>query len=275
MQKNILITGCSSGIGYCCATGLAKRGWRVLASCRRPEDVERLQQQGLECLQIDVADSASLRRGAEAALALCDGRLDALFNNAGYGQPGAAEDISREVLRAQFETNLFGAWELTNLLLPAMRAQGHGRVLFNSSILGFAAMGYRGPYNASKYAMEGLCDTLRLELAGSGIAVALIEPGPIESRFRANALAQFLANVEREHSAHRAAYQTQLQRLEKVGHAAPFTLPPEAVLDAVWRALNARHPAARYRVTLPTKLFWYLKRCLPTAWLDALLRRAA
>ena len=126
MQKNILITGCSSGIGYCCATGLAKRGWRVLASCRRPEDVERLQQQGLECLQIDVADSASLRRGAEAALALCDGRLDALFNNAGYGQPGAAEDISREVLRAQFETNLFGAWELTNLLLPAMRAQGHG-----------------------------------------------------------------------------------------------------------------------------------------------------
>jgi NAD(P)-dependent dehydrogenase (short-subunit alcohol dehydrogenase family) len=275
MQKNILITGCSSGIGYCCAKGLAARGWRVLASCRSAEDVARLQQEGLECLQIDMADSASVQAGAQAALALCSGRIDALFNNAGYGQPGAAEDIRREVMRAQFETNLFGAWELTNALLPAMRQHGHGRILFNSSILGFAAMRYRGPYNASKYAMEGLCDTLRLELAGSGIAVSLIEPGPIESRFRPNALAQFVANVEREHSAHQQAYQQQLQRLQKEGHAAPFTLQPEAVLDAVWRALTVRRPAARYRVTMPTKLFWYLKRCLPTAWLDALLRRAA
>lgn len=275
MQKTILITGCSSGIGYCCAKGLAARGWRVLASCRHPEDVARLQQEGLECLQIDVADADSVRRGAEAALAWCDGRLDALFNNAGYGQPGAAEDISREAMRAQFETNLFGAWELANALLPAMRRQGQGRILFNSSVLGFAAMRYRGPYNASKYAMEGLCDTLRLELAGSGISVSLIQPGPIESRFRANALAKFLANVEREHSVHRDAYQLQLQRLQKVGHAAPFTLPPEAVLEAVWRALTAHKPAARYRVTTPTKLFWYLKRWLPTAWLDALLLRAA
>lgn len=273
MQKTILITGCSSGIGYCCAKGLAHRGWRVIASCRRPEDVLRLQQEGLECLQIDVADADSLRRGAEAALALCDGRLDALFNNAGYGQPGAAEDIGRAAMRSQFETNLFGAWELTNLLLPAMRRAGQGRVLFNSSILGFAAMRYRAAYNASKYAMEGLCDSLRLELAGSGVSVSLIEPGPIESRFRPNALQMFLANVDYQNSAHSEAYQQQLARLNKTGHAAPFTLPAEAVLAAVCQALESPRPSARYRVTKPTRVFWYLKRLLPTRWLDWVLLR--
>jgi NAD(P)-dependent dehydrogenase (short-subunit alcohol dehydrogenase family) len=275
MPKNILITGCSSGIGLCCARELAARGWRVIASCRAMDDVERLRSEGFECLQIDVADSASVQQGARDALALCDGRLDALFNNAGYGQTGAAEDIRREVMRAQFETNLFGAWELTNAVLPAMRQQGHGRVLFNSSILGFAAMRYRSPYNASKYAMEGLCDTLRLELIDTGIRVSLIEPGPIESRFRPNALQKFLANIDHENSVHREAYQRQLERLNKVGHAAPFTLPAEAVFAALWRALNARRPAARYRVTTPTRVAWYLKRCLPTRWLDAVLLRCA
>lgn len=273
MQKSILITGCSSGIGYDCAMSLHARGWRVVASCRRPEDVARLTAEGLTCLQIDVADDASLRAGWAAALEITGGRLDALFNNAGYGQPGAAEDIGRDALRAQFETNLFGGWQLANLALPVMRAQGAGRILFNSSILGFAAMRYRAAYNASKYAIEGLCDTLRQELAGSGIDVVLIEPGPIRSRFRDNALEHFLAHIDVEGSAHRAAYQGQLARLRKVGAAAPFTLGPEAVTAAVWRALTAKRPAARYRVTFPTKLFWVLKRLLPTAWLDWVSRR--
>jgi NAD(P)-dependent dehydrogenase (short-subunit alcohol dehydrogenase family) len=272
-KKTILITGCSSGIGYDCAHALARRGWRVIASCRREDDVAKLNAEGFECLQIDVADPASVQAGAEAALALTDGRLDALFNNAGYGQPGAGEDISRAAMRAQFETNLFGPWQLTNLLLPAMRRQGSGRILFNSSILGFAAMRYRAAYNASKFAMEGLCDTLRHELWGSGVEVVLIEPGPIRSRFRDNALAHFLANVDVEQSAHRNAYRGQLDRLRKVGPAAPFTLGPDAVADAVWRALTAARPAARYRVTVPTRLFWFLKRLLPTRAFDWLLRR--
>lgn len=274
MSKTILITGCSSGIGLCCARGLAARGWRVLASCRRDEDAARLRADGLECLTIDVADAESVRRGAEAVLALTGGRLDALFNNAGYGQPGAAEDLGRDALRAQFETNLLGPWDLTRRLLPAMRAQGGGRVVFNSSVLGFAAMRYRGAYNASKYAIEGLCDTMRLEMAGSGIAVVLLEPGPIASRFRANALTHFLANVDPEASAHRAAYRAELARLQKQGAAAPFTLPPEAVLAALVRALEARRPAARYRITVPTRVFWVLKRLLPTAALDWVLGRA-
>ncbi|MDC7715458.1 SDR family oxidoreductase [Vogesella sp. LYT5W] len=273
--KSILITGCSSGIGLAVAQGLAAKGWRVFASARKAEDVSRLQQLGLEALPLDVDDSASIHAAVAEVLRRTGGTLDALFNNAGYGQPGAAEDVPRHAMRAQFETNLFGAWELLNAVLPVMRRQGHGRVLFNSSVLGFAAMKYRGAYNASKYAMEGLCDTLRLELAGSGIHVSLIEPGPIESRFRPNALARFLANIDIAHSAHRASYEKQLQRLKKEGHAAPFTLPATAVLAKVERALLAARPAARYRVTFPTHLFWWLKRLLPTRWLDAVLARVA
>jgi len=275
-QKNILITGCSSGIGLDVARGLQQQGWRVFASARRAEDVARLQADGFaDALLLDVDDSASIRQALDEVLRRSGGRLEALFNNAGYGQPGAAEDISRPAMRAQFETNLFGAWELTNAVLPVMRRQGGGRILFNSSVLGFAAMKYRGAYNASKYAMEGLCDTLRLELAGTGIHVSLIEPGPIESRFRPNALQKFLANVDIEASAHRDSYQKQLARLKKEGHAAPFTLPGTAVLAVVEKALASPRPAARYRVTTPTKVFWYLKRLLPTRWLDWVLNKAA
>ncbi|MCW3479123.1 SDR family oxidoreductase [Neisseriaceae bacterium JH1-16] len=274
-QQTILITGCSSGIGECVARGLAQRGWRVFATCRKPADVERLAAAGLEALQLDVDDSASIDAALAEVLARTGGRLDALFNNAGFGQPGAAEDIPRAAMRAQFETNLFGAWELTNKVLPVMRAQGHGRIIFNSSILGFAAIKWRGAYNASKYAMEGLCDTLRQELFGSGIHVSLIEPGPIRSRFRPNALEKFLANVDLEHSVHRELYQKQLARLKKEGDAAPFTLGPEACLAVCIKALKSTRPRARYRVTTPTKVFWYLKRLLPSLVLDAVLRRAA
>ncbi|NDV12654.1 SDR family oxidoreductase [Crenobacter caeni] len=274
-MKTILISGCSSGIGYAVAHGLKNEGWRVFATCRKSEDVARLVAEGLEALRLDVDDNESIHACVTEVLERTGGRLDALFNNAGFGQPGACEDITRDALRAQFETNLFGAWALCAAVLPAMRKQGHGRILFNSSVLGFAAMKWRGAYNASKYAMEGLCDTLRLELDGSGVFVSLIEPGPIVSRFRPNALAKFLANVDIEMSVHRAAYEAQLARLQKPGPAAPFTLPESAVLDSVRRALAARRPAARYRVTVPTHLFWYLKRVLPTRWLDALLSRAA
>ena len=167
--KTILITGCSSGIGYITAIELKKRGYQVIASARKTEDVERLQQQGFSTVQLDLADSTSIHRAVEQVLELTGGKLDALFNNGAFGQPGAVEDLSREVLRFQFETNLFGTHELTNLLIPVMRKQGHGRIIYNSSVLGLVAMTYRGAYNASKFALEGLADTLRLELYGSNI----------------------------------------------------------------------------------------------------------
>lgn len=270
-SRVILITGCSSGIGLYVAQGLQQRGYRVFATARKAADVSRLQAHGLESVRLDLADSGSIREALAEVLERSGGRLLALFNNGAYGQPGAVEDLRREVLREQFETNLFGTVELTNRVIPVMRAQGQGRIIMNSSVLGLVALPYRGAYNASKFALEGLTDTLRLELAGSGIYVSLIEPGPIESRFRANAHAAFQRNIDGAHSVHRAKYQAMERRLAKPGPAAPFTLPPEAVLRKVVQALESRRPRPRYYVTFPTHLFATLKRILPHAMLDRVL----
>jgi NAD(P)-dependent dehydrogenase (short-subunit alcohol dehydrogenase family) len=269
--RNILITGCSSGIGHCVAEGLKSRGYRVIASARKAEDVERLEAEGFDALQLDLDQSDSIEKAVEQTLALCEDGLYALFNNGAYGQPGAVEDLSRETLRKQFETNLFGWHELTCKLIPHMRQQGEGRIIQNSSILGFMTLPYRGAYVASKFALEGLTDTLRLELRGSGIQVSLIEPGPIESCFRANALEQWQKNIDAENSFHNPFYQAMLARLEKVGPAAPFTLPPEAVLKKVVHALENPRPKPRYYVTFPTYLFGFLRRILSSRTMDRVL----
>jgi NAD(P)-dependent dehydrogenase (short-subunit alcohol dehydrogenase family) len=268
---SILITGCSSGIGLACAQGLAARNWRVIASARRPEDVDRLTDQGLTSVQLDLDDPASIRAAVARTLDLTGGILDALFNNGAYGQPGAVEDLSRETLRAQLETNLLGWHELTCSVIPIMRRQGHGRIVQNSSILGFIPLPYRGAYVASKYALEGLSDTLRLELRGSGIHVSLIQPGPILSRFRENARAVFKARIDSEQSVHREAYRRAEARLTQAGAVQPFTLPPEAVLKALIHALESPRPRARYPVTLPTRLFAILTRLLPDRALDGII----
>ena len=271
--KTILITGCSSGIGYTTALALKQRGHKVIATARKPEDVSRLQQQGFTAIQLDLADSNSIKSAVSLAVKLTDGKIDALFNNGAFGQPGAVEDLTREVLRFQFETNLFGTHELTNLILPLMRKQGQGRIIYNSSILGLVAMTYRGAYNASKFALEGLADTLRLELHGTNIHISLIEPGPILSDFRKNAFALYQKNIDPAHSYHKQTYKVMEARLQKEGAAAPFTLPAEAVAKKVIHALEASRPNLRYYVTFPTYLFGFLKRILPVSWLDALLRK--
>lgn len=271
--QTILITGCSIGIGYTTAKVLREQGHRVIASARKKEDVQRLTGEGFETLQLDLAVSGSIRRAVDGLIELTGGRVDALFNNGAFGQPGAVEDLSRNVLREQFETNLFGTHELTNLVIPLMRRQGHGVIIYNSSVLGFVAMPYRGAYNASKFALEGLADTLRLELHGSNIDIVLIEPGPILSAFRKNAYALFRKNIDAEHSVHRKAYQAMEKRLQQEGPVVPFTLPAEAVAEKVLSALRAKCPKPRYYVTFPTYLFGCLKRLLPDRWLDALLRK--
>ena len=271
--KTILITGCSSGIGHTTAFELKKRGHHVIASARKPEDVDRLQQEGFTVVQLDLADSASIHRAVSQVLELTGGKLDALFNNGAFGQPGAVEDLSREVLRFQFETNLFGTHELTNQLIPVMRKQGHGRIIYNSSVLGLVAMTYRGAYNASKFALEGLAATLRLELYGSNIHISLIEPGPILSDFRKNAFALYKQNIDPTHSFHQETYKNMEARLQKEGPAAPFTLPAEAVAEKVIHALEAKTPKFHYYVTVPTYVFSFLKRILPVSWLDYLLRK--
>lgn len=271
--KTILITGCSSGIGRHCAEGLRQRGYRVFATARKPEDVAVLRAEGFEAFRLDLADSDSIRTAVEQVLAATGGELYALFNNGAYGQPGAVEDLRREVLREQFETNLFGTHELACRVIPVMRRQGYGRIVQNSSILGFTAMAYRGAYNASKFALEGLTDTLRQELAGSGVYVSLVEPGPIASRFRDNAFLMYRKNIDPDSSFHRERYRAMEARLQKVGPAAPFTLGPEAVLQKVLFALESKRPKARYYVTFPTYLFAYLKRILPDRALDWVLAR--
>ena len=273
-MKHILITGCSTGIGYTCAHGLQKLGYSVFATCRRDEDVKRLQDEGLNAFKLDLCDTNSMHEALTWMLSQTGGRIDVLFNNAAFGQPGAVEDLKRNVLREQFETNVFGTQELTNLVLPYMRKQKSGRIIYNSSILGFVAMSYRGAYNASKFAIEGLADTLRLELHKSGVEVVLIEPGPIRSAFRKNALAKFLANIDQENSAHKEIYEKTLARLQKTGDA-PFTLGAEAVLEALLMAIEAKKPKARYAVTFPTKLFAWLKRFFSTKLMDYVARKSS
>lgn len=267
----VLVTGCSSGIGRCAAEGLRARGYRVFATARRAADVDALASEGFEALHLDLADSASIGAAVESVFERTGGTLYGLFNNGAYGQPGAVEDLSRDVLRNQFETNFFGWHELTCRVIPAMRRQGSGRIIQNSSVLGLVALKYRGAYNASKFALEGLTDTLRLELAGSGIHVSLIEPGPIESRFRANAYEAFRRNIDTAASAHREAYAGVERRLAQQDDEPPFTLPPTAVLRKVIHALESRRPKPRYYVTVPTYVFAALKRTLPHRGLDGLL----
>lgn len=272
-DRSILITGCSSGIGECVAYGLRERGYRVFASVRKPKDRATFLAAGMECLVLDYCDSESIKAAVEQLLEKTDGRLYALFNNGAYGQPGACEDLSRGAIRRQFETNVFGWMELTNHVVPVMRAQGYGRIIQNSSILGFTAMSMRGAYNASKYAIEGFSDTMRLELADTDIHVCLIEPGPVESKFRTNAYRAFQQHIAVDDSVHRERYRKMIQRFEASGNVQPFTLPPEAVLKRVLHALDSKRPRIRYPVTFPTYLFAGLKRVLSDRMLDRILRR--
>jgi NAD(P)-dependent dehydrogenase (short-subunit alcohol dehydrogenase family) len=272
-ESCVLITGCSSGIGLDAARTLQARGWRVLATCRKPADCARLDAEGLESFPLDLADDAGLAAAAAEALARTGGRIDALVNNGAFAIPGASEDLPRAALRAIFETNLFGQLDLTNRLLPGMRAQGHGRIVMVSSVLGMVAAPWRGAYVASKFALEGLTDTLRLELTGSGVNVSLVEPGPIATRFRRNAIPHFERHVDWRASPHRAAYEaTLIPRLHATDGRDRFQLPPSAVSARIVAALESPRPRARYFVTTPTHAAALMRRLLPATLLDRVLR---
>lgn len=272
-SRSVLITGCSSGIGLAAVELLAARGWRVIASARQAEDVERLHAAGHSAVRLNVADPESIGTALNETLTLTGGRLDALVNNAGIAIPGAVEDLSRELLERQFDTNLFGTLELTNSVLPLMRRQGHGRVVMVSSILGRVAVPWRGAYNASKFALEGITDTLRLELRGGGIYVSLVNPGPVRSRFRDNSLANFDAWVNSSASPHRETYARLRAETGARKDQQPFTAEPEAVARKIAHALESRRPRARYYVTLPAYALAAARCLLPVGWLDALLSR--
>lgn len=270
---HILITGCSSGIGYYCALSLAQRGYKVVASCRREADVEKLRQQGLLSVKLDLSDEASIESGFTQALALLDGRIDALFNNGAYGQAGALEDLPTAALRAQFETNFFGWHHLTRLVLPLMLEQQHGRIIQDSSVLGLVALRYRGAYSASKFALEGYTDTLRLELSDTPIHISLIEPGPIQSQFRHNCLVMFDQTIDSGSSRHHDRYEQTRARLQSPTPKNKYTLQPDAVYRCLVDALEAKHPKIRYYVTRPTHYVALMRRLLPYRWLDRILQK--
>jgi NAD(P)-dependent dehydrogenase (short-subunit alcohol dehydrogenase family) len=258
-KRTILVTGCSSGIGAHCARALHAEGWRVFATVRKPQDIAALEADGLEALQLDYTDESSIRACVAEVLKRTGGTLDALFNNGAYQQPGAIEDMPTEAFRAQFETNFFGWHTLTRLLIPVMRAQGHGRIVQNSSILGRIPLRYRGPYSASKYALEAYSLILDMELKGSGINVCLIEPGPITSKIANNALPFFRANIDRENSPHKDEYIMQALRMEAGGVPSGWRLGPEAVMKVLRHALNSTNPKPHYVVTATAKSGLFLQ----------------
>lgn len=269
--RTIIVTGASSGIGAYCARALKADGWRVFATARKPEDIAAIEADGIEAFYLDYREPASIQALADGVLARTGGRLDALFNNGGYSQPGAVEDISTDVLREQFEANFFGWHELTRRLLPTMRAQGSGRIVHCSSIMGLAPFKYRGPYAASKHALEGLMLCLRSELLGTNIHVSLIEPGPVKSKIATNALVWFLKNVDYENSVHREAYRAQLDRLNAGGSVSRLKPGPEVVHAVLRHALLSRRPKPHYVVTWPARFATAMKRVLPSALLYRIL----
>ncbi|WP_281995884.1 SDR family NAD(P)-dependent oxidoreductase [Ruegeria faecimaris] len=272
MQKTILITGCSSGIGLDAAHGMRARGWRVFASCKQQRDCDRLRAQGFESPRIDYTDTASISSGLNEVLEATGGTLDALFNNGAHGLPGAVEDLPTEGLRQIFEANFFGWHELTRQVIPIMRSQGHGRIVQNSSVLGLVAYPWRGAYVATKYAIEGLTDTLRLELADTGIKVILIEPGPITSKIRENSIPFFERFINWQNSALRERYESSLlKRLYESPGPDRFELPASAVTTKLAHAVESKRPRPRYYVTTPTFIAGCLRRILSTRAIDRIL----
>ena len=274
-RRSILITGCSSGIGADAARTLHARGWQVFASCRAEADCERLRAEGLHSPRLDYDDADTIRTALAQVLEATGGTLDAVFNNGAFAIPGAVEDVPRDALRAIFETNFFGVHDLTRRVIPVMRAQGHGRIINCSSVLGVVPMKWRGAYVSTKYAMEGLSDVLRLEMAETGIDVVLIEPGPITSRIRENSRRPFETWIDWEGSARKAQYEASLlERLYRdKGRPDTFELPPAAVTRKLIRALEAPRPRPRYRVTTPTHLMALARRVLTTRALDRIIAR--
>jgi NAD(P)-dependent dehydrogenase (short-subunit alcohol dehydrogenase family) len=270
-KPTIIVTGASSGIGAHAARALKADGWRVFATVRREEDRIPLETYGIETFIMDYTQVETIHALVSDVLERTGGTLDALYNNGAYGQPGAVEDLTTDVLRAQFETNVFGWHELTRAIIPVMRRQGHGRIVQCSSILGLVPYRWRGAYTASKFALEGLTITMAMELKGSGIKVSLIEPGPIRSNFTANALRHVERNIDLVNSVHRVEYQKQLARLRGESAGVKGKLGPEAVYEVLKHALTSPRPKPHYVVTTPAKRGVLLKRLLPAGLFYKLL----
>ncbi|MEP3523876.1 MAG: SDR family NAD(P)-dependent oxidoreductase [Hyphomicrobiales bacterium] len=272
-QKTILITGCSTGIGYTCAHGMKARGWKVFATARKDQDIARLQSEGFTTFYLDYCDEASIKACFDSVMAETGDTLDVLFNNGAYGLLGAIEDIKTDDLREQFEANFFGWHSLTKLIIPIMRKQMHGRIVQCSSVLGIVSGKHRSPYAATKHAVEALATSMRMELKAWNIRVSCIRPGPIETEFLATALKVLHEKVDMENTAHKVDYEASLSRMNKGNKSSAFKLGPEAVLAKLIHACEAKSPKPAYSVTKLTYIADIIRRLLPTALAERILAK--
>lgn len=272
-MANILITGCSSGIGLESAKLLQQKGHNVFATARKQSDVDYLASLGFESFLIDVTNYETIDNALQTILDKYI-TLDVVFNNAGFGQPGAVEDVNVDVLKYQFETNVYGTHYLTCAAIKIMRKQGYGKIIQHSSVLGIISLKFRGAYNASKYAIEGLNDTLRQELTGTNIYISTLNTGPVSSNFRKNALSNFQKNIDIQNSAFTAVYNKELkQRLESKSDTTSFTITSQEAAKTILKIVDAKRPKPRYYITKATHILGFFKRILSTSLLDKLLNK--
>ena len=273
-KRSVLITGCSSGIGWATAAEMAARNWRIFATARNSEDMQRIEEEGWNAVTLDVSSSDSIAQAVATVLDATDGALDGVVNNAGFGMPGAIEDLSREAMQRQFEVNLFGALELTNLLLPALRKGPQGRVVYISSLVGRMSLPFMGIYSASKFALEAVADAQRIELSMTPVRVVLIAPGPIGTLFSSTCATEGKSRLDLHRSRFSTAYERYFKQRRGGGMSEDrFRLPPEAVAKKVAHALISDRPKVRYLVTLPTYVADFLVRFVPVRWRDSVMQQ--
>ena len=268
-MKYILITGCSTGIGYETAKYLKEKKFNIIASCRKINDVKKLSKEFNYSIHLDVSSSKKIKNAFVSIKKIIKKhKIYGIFCNAGYGQWGAVEDLTINLIKKQFDTNLFGHLELISLLIPYMRKQNDGRIIFNSSILGLVFFPYCSAYNATKFAMEAFASSLRLELSNTNIKVSLIEPGPIKSNFNINVL-KHLKKIKINESFHKKKYYEFMKYFNREKNK--FTLPALSVAKKVYIALKSKNPKSQYYVTLPTYILSY-SRILPNPIFEKFLK---
>lgn len=271
-DRSVLVTGCSSGIGLATAELLRDCGWKVFPTARKADDLERLVTMGFPRVELDVTSSVSIEGAVDQVLSANHGRLGALVNNAGFGMPGAVQDLTRDAMRHQFEVNLFGLQELTNRCIPVFRTQGSGRVVNVSSVVGRLALPFMGIYSASKFALEALSDVQRVELSPDGICVSLVEPGPIRTHFSTNCASEGERVLDTQHTRFGSAYRRYFEKRRSGGMSEDrFRLPPEAVAGKIRHALESPRPKIRYCVTVPAYLGSWAARYIPAGLIDRMM----
>ena len=270
--KNILITGCSSGIGKDVAITLHNKGWRVFATCRSKTDCTFFTKLGIESFPLDLLKEESINCAVNLVKEKTKSQLDVLFNNGAYAIPGAIQDIPRSAMREIFEVNVFGQIDLINRCIPLMMNSDYPKIINCSSVLGFISLPYRGLYSATKYSIEALTDALRRENYDSKIKFVLIQPGPINTDIKKKSIKHFEKWIDWKKSIHKKTYENKvIKRLYDNNYKDSFNsyeLQPDEVTKILINVLNSKKPKARYKITIQTKIAQIMIKLLPTNTLD-------